>query len=126
MEEKTVETGSKQVLRDENGRILPGASLNPGGKPAGIKDKATKIKEAFFETFDKLGGAEALLKWINENRLNRKEFYKMVLQILPKETELSGSFKGEETRIIIVHPIAKNKEGTEHVRQDSNTEAVPE
>lgn len=43
-------TREKQVItpppRDEKGRLLPGQSLNPAGKPAGTKHLSTKLWDA--------------------------------------------------------------------------------
>jgi len=99
--------------RDEQGRFLPGTSGNPGGIPVGTKHRATAIKEAFFDAFEKTGGIDKLIAWIEKTKSNRRAFYLMLLSILPKETELSGEIKGEETKIIV---IRNNKSADEPSR----------
>lgn len=95
--------GEKQILRNELGQIIPGsAPLNSLGKQAGSIDRAKAIKSAFFETFERIGGIDALVKWVNENRLNKREFYKMVLSVLPKEMDIREE---PERKIVIMREI---------------------
>jgi hypothetical protein len=47
--EKPAITGNKQV-RDEKGRMLPGTTLNPNGRPKGSEDFKTK----FYKMVDKI------------------------------------------------------------------------
>jgi len=78
------------VKRDSRGRILPGYSGNPSGRPPGLKSKTTEIKLAFYEAFERLGGVNGLLRWIKSNEEHKKDFYKMLLSILPKEIDKAG------------------------------------
>jgi len=89
----------------------PGQSGNPGGCPKGIKHKSTQIKEAFYNAFDKVGGIDDLVKWINSSQTNKKEFYKLLVGMLPKE--LQGDL-GTGAKVIII----KDKLGTD--KPDSN------
>lgn len=100
MDEPT-NNGSRQIIRNELGQIMPGsAALNPMGKQAGAIDKAKAIKEAFLETFERIGGIDELVRWVNESKLNKRDFYKMMLSILPKEMDI----KGELSRPYTVMP----------------------
>ena len=102
--------GERRVLRDEQGHILSGsAPLNPIGKNAGVKHKRTLILEAFLNTFNEVGGEKGLVKWVNENKLNKREFYKMMLQLMPKELQIEGEGMGE-TKILIIRPAEKREE----------------
>lgn len=49
----------------------------PGpGRPKGSKNKVqTQAKEAIALVFDKLGGADGLLKWAEQNEENKRVFY---------------------------------------------------
>lgn len=61
------ENTSKQLERDENGRLLPGQeSLNPNGRPKGSLNFATKFKEAIekLAETDELSGDELELQII--------------------------------------------------------------
>ncbi len=62
----------------------PGVSGNPDGCPKGVKQKATKVKLAFFEAFEESGGIKALIEWARKNS-NKREFYKIIVQLLPKD-----------------------------------------
>jgi hypothetical protein len=46
MENDVVEPVNNGRIRDEKGRILPGAVLNPAGKPKGVRHLSTLLKEA--------------------------------------------------------------------------------
>ena len=86
-----VKTGGYKPKRDAKGRLLKGYSGNLKGRPPRIHSKAAQIKLAFFEAFEKVGGIEALVKWIKKNNTNKREFYKMLLQILPKDIKIDPS-----------------------------------
>jgi len=94
------------VKRDSRGRLLPGSVINPLGKQAGTRDKAKVIRAAFFETFNRIGGIDELVRWVNENKINKKEFYKMMLSLLPKEMDV----KGEINRPYTVMPMIMKDE----------------
>jgi len=94
----------KEIVRDAKGRIVPGsASLNVKGQNAGTRHKGTLIKLAFYEAFNRIGGMEELVKWINKTETNKKEFFKMLLQVLPKELDVKAEGLNE-TKVIIVQP----------------------
>jgi hypothetical protein len=95
IENKSGLNGEKQILKDEKGRFLPGNNANPAGRGVGVRDKANQIKAAIFEAFEQTGGMKGMIEWIERDRRNRKEFYKMVLQILPKELNLEGEGMGD-------------------------------
>lgn len=100
-QENPVNLGETQAIRDERGRYLKGVSGHPSGPRAGYKQKSSLIKEAFCEVFAELGGAGALLKWVKKNSQNERDFYKLILGVMPKEVSLDGEGFGE-TKIIIV------------------------
>jgi hypothetical protein len=114
MEEK------KESTRDELGRFIPGKSGNPQGPYAGVKHKASVIKEAFFDCFERIGGIAELVNWVNKSKMNRKEFYRMLLTILPKETLLEGKLSTGETKIVIVR--AQKEETPQLPDQTSSTQ----
>ncbi len=89
-------------------QFKPGNNANPGGCPKGLKQRQTQIKEAFMNAFERIGGEEELVKWINQSTKNKHAFLSMLLSILPRETELSGKLEGQETKIIIVRPEKKD------------------
>ncbi|GEM_PF-2205912 len=102
-------TGIDTIVRDEKGRFVKGApSPNPLGHKEGLRHKATVIKQAFFEVFEQMGGVDALLKWVNASKTNQREFYRMILTVLPKELEVRNN---EGDKLIIVRAF-ENIEGT--------------
>lgn len=86
---KTVpaETGS---LRDSKGRFVPGVSGNPTGPKPGFKKEAIEIKLAFIKAFHKLGGVNGLVKWA-KGKGSKKEFYRILATMLPKDIEIDYS-----------------------------------
>ena len=94
-------TTKQAKKRDDCGRFVKGYTANPGGVPKGTRQKATLIKEAFMDAFHKTGGLLGLIKWIEESKWNQKEFYKMLLTIMPKDIDIKGEGMGE-TKIIII------------------------
>lgn len=82
--------------------FVKGQSGNPSGLPKGYRHESTKIKESFLKAFEKSGGLKALVEWISEKDSNRREFYKMVIQLLPKELEMSGAGGNGEIVIRVI------------------------
>ena len=67
-------------------------NINKKGRPVGSKNITTfEIKQAFLDVFEKLGGTEALFEWVLDSKHNKREFFKMLLALLPKETKLEHS-----------------------------------
>lgn len=91
--ENPVVTG---VIRNEQGQFVKGVSGNPKGPGMGYKKKLNAIIEAMADTFDGVGGQKAFESWA----INHKEaFYKMVMQLLPKELKVEQ--EGGDTHIHI-------------------------
>ena len=80
-----------------------------GGRGKGVKNKFTTLKDAFINAFQTIGGEQALIDWVTPKKIeiksrkgkivrvidlsgNRKrEFFKMLASMLPKDVQLSGA-----------------------------------
>lgn len=57
--------------------------IKTGGRKAGTPNKFSgNVKDAIWETFNRLGGVEDMLRWAGENRT---EFYKIMARLIPVE-----------------------------------------
>lgn len=71
------------------GDHLRGKRPEGAGRRPGSQNKITiSIKAAFAEAFDKLGGADALVRWAQKEPT---EFYKLSTKLIP--TEMAGGVK---------------------------------
>ena len=103
--DNTSRTGNKGILRDKKGRLVKGTKcINPSGRPIGLRDKATQIKMALLEAFDRLGGIDRFVEWANDKPANVKEFYKLLVAVLPKDFDVKTEGEGKDMKIIIVNP----------------------
>lgn len=66
------------------------------GRPKGSVNKSTKLaKDAIAEAFERLGGADRLVEWAQEDPDNEKVFYTALLpKLIPVQTELTGKDGG--------------------------------
>jgi hypothetical protein len=67
-------------------KFKPGQSGNPAGKPKGIKNKLTRLKQAFPQAFEAVGGKERFTQWADENYT---DFIKLFVSLLPKQRHVS-------------------------------------
>lgn len=71
-----------------SGHFRPGQSGNPAGKPKGTQSKlTTSAKAAFAAAFEKIGGAENLAAWAQDNQT---DFYKLFARMIPVEMTGEG------------------------------------
>lgn len=82
------------------GKPFPkGQSGNPRGRRKGSVNKFTTLKAAFLSVFERLGGEEALLTWVEASGHNRAAFYQWITKMLPSDVEVkqSGEIKHDVT-----------------------------
>ncbi|MBA7702322.1 hypothetical protein ES703_111086 [subsurface metagenome] len=87
-ENKTVIQQDKKVdeTRDARGRFTNG---HPNTKPKGTTHKFTDLKKAFLEAFEKTGGVDGLVEWIEKNPKTRGQFYTLIARMLPSNLDLT-------------------------------------
>ena len=73
--EKQEETGNNKPQRDEKGRLLPGNTANPDGRPVGSVSVITALKKRFRENPEQFN--EFLERYI-ENPANERHIAEMI------------------------------------------------
>jgi hypothetical protein len=78
------------------GQTIPGADQARAvflqeGRPINHKrgSYAQIAREAFLETFDRLGGVEGLVAWASAYNENLSEFYKIYARMIPKDVHIT-------------------------------------
>jgi len=57
------------------------------GRPKGTKNKYSKLRDSLLDAFEQTGGTKALVEWGMKER-NKKEFYKLIVSVLPKNVDI--------------------------------------
>ena len=70
---------------------LNGAPV-PAGRPAGVRNKLTNLREAVLEAFDTVGGPEYLVKLAQGTQSDRAAFVGLVSKVLP--TQINANVEG--------------------------------
>ena len=76
----------KGPRRNKLGQFIPGS----GGRPTGVVNKYTTLKQSFLDAFKTIGGTDELIRWAMHSEANLASFYKMVHRMLPKELNLGA------------------------------------
>ena len=69
-----------------------GKKFQPGnpGKPKGAVCKFTTLKAAFLNVFERAGGEDGLLEWVNASNHNKAAFYQWITKMLPADMNVGG------------------------------------
>ena len=78
-EEKSAQNGKKPARSPLNGAPVP------GGRPAGVRNKLTNLRDAVLEAFDTVGGAEYLVRLAEGTQSDRAAFTSLVAKVLPTQ-----------------------------------------
>lgn len=70
-----------------------GAVLPPGtGRPKGVKNKLTNLRDAVLEAFDQVGGVQYLARLAEGTQSDRAAFVSLVSKVLP--TQINANVEG--------------------------------
>lgn len=85
-EEKRGQIGKKQAKSPLNG------APTPAGRPAGVRNKLTDLRAAVLEAFDRVGGAEYLVRLAEGTQSDRAAFVSLMNKVLP--TQINQQVEG--------------------------------
>ena len=72
------------------------------GRPKGSKNKAGEsIRWGLVEAYRQLGGVDGLVKW-GKKPVNRGEFYKLLVKVIPVEMAEAGLSQDSKVQIVIL------------------------
>lgn len=75
------------------------------GKPIGTKTRITRVREAFLDAFEQMGGVEYLKQLAKNDPTN---FAKLLVQLVPKSLSLVGDDESDPIRWVqesVRHPV---------------------
>ena len=84
--EKRPENGGKPVAYGNGG------VRTPAGRPKGVRNKLTNLRDAVLEAFDQVGGTEYLARLANGTQSDRAAFVGLVSKVLP--TQINANVEG--------------------------------
>jgi len=80
-----------------------------GGRPKGVKNKFTSLKQSVLDAFQSMGGTEGLIEWANKSDRNRRDFFAWAFSMLPKDQVVKLEEQFPKT-IVIRQPAKPNNE----------------
>jgi len=87
----------------------PGISANPRGRRKGSVNKFTTLKAAFLSVFERTGGEDGLLEWVNASNHNKAAFYQWITKMLPADVNLgNASAPSGKPQALIIKVIHAN------------------
>jgi len=87
--------------RPQNGEKRPavgnGGVRTPSGRPKGVRNKLTNLRDAVLEAFDRVGGAEYLVRLAEGTQSDRAAFVSLMNKVLPTQInqQVDGGIKLE-------------------------------
>lgn len=85
---KAESVGKRPVVSPKNGAALP-----PGkGRPPGVRNKLTNLRDAVIEAFDRVGGADYLVRLAEGTQSDRAAFVSLMNKVLP--TQVNANVDG--------------------------------
>lgn len=76
-----------------------GGTPVPSGRPRGVRNKLTNLRDAVIEAFDKVGGVDYLVKLANGTQSDRAAFTSLMNKVLPTQInqQVDGGIRLELT-----------------------------
>lgn len=84
--EKRPQNGEKKAA------VGNGGVPTPAGRPKGVRNKLTNLRDAVLEAFDRVGGAEYLVRLAEGTQSDRAAFVSLMNKVLP--TQINQSVEG--------------------------------
>ena len=95
-EPKREESGQKPWNPRDGKKPVAVSPLNgvptPPGKPKGVKNRLTNLRDAVLEAFDQVGGAQYLARLAEGTQSDRAAFVSLVSKVLP--TQINANVEG--------------------------------
>lgn len=83
----------KRAGNEKTGAVSPlTGAPTPGGRPKGVKNRLTNLREAVLEAFDEVGGTAYLARLANGTQSDRAAFVGLVSKVLP--TQINANVEG--------------------------------
>jgi len=83
----------KRVGNEKTGGVSPlTGAPTPGGRPKGVRNKLTNLRDSVLEAFDQVGGTEYLARLANGTQSDRAAFIGLVSKVLP--TQINANVEG--------------------------------
>jgi len=105
-QEELKEAQAPVVLRDEHGRILPGQSLNPGGRPRDMRTAQAKLHKAL-KRVEKQTGKKFLEHYIKQAFKDRTMAIALLKKLVPDLKAVEIDQEGKEVWQVLLTSFAK-------------------
>ena len=87
------EESEKPAGNERKGGVSPlTGAPTPGGRPKGVRNKLTNLRDAVIEAFDTVGGADYLVSLAKGTQSDRAAFTSLVAKVLP--TQINQNVEG--------------------------------
>jgi hypothetical protein len=89
----------------------PGNNANPKGRRKGSVNKFTTLKAAFLNVFERTGGEDGLLEWVNASNHNKAAFYQWITKMLPADVNVGNASDADGKTQALVIKVIHTKDG---------------